>query len=720
MFWRSVQAVAVLGIDSIRWNFPYVVDNLQLLYLHRGDDSFKSAIFDLERKWSFVDGNLNYSDKKLLSRLYFYSNQTEKAEVLYRELLAENPRDGELIRNLGLLLMRRGEIENCTNTAGLCRYPLVSPHFKPQSAQGALRLFSRAYELEPSWSVKWLKHLATMATTRHTAPYISSHKAPTDLLIPSLHENASQAGVAKVDLGRGALVADMDGDGRLDIIAASTGYSLGYYKNIGKRRFVDRTASSGLGGIKNGFIIAAGDIDNDGDLDLYVSRNAFYGQMPNIMLRNDGEGRFTDFTALSGTGNEGAGFVAAFADYDSDGDLDLFVANMSTPSPFGGGAIANLYGRVSNALYRNNGDGVFEDVTEQAGLFSVDSHLGATWGDIDEDGDPDLYVTTYFGFNHLYINQGDGTFVDRAQERGVSAPWSSFSGWFFDYDNDSHLDLLIPSNAPTELVAKYLITHEEPALSQTMRLFKGDGHGYFVDVTEVAGLRVAASAMGANWGDINNDGDPDFYLGTGGPPLEQLEPNRLFLNAGDGTFWDATRLTHSGFLQKGHGVSFADLDGDGWQDLHHSLGGAWMVDTWQNALLWNDTTNRGAGHYLKVVLRGKKSNSHGVGARVTVVIGQRKIVREIGTGGGFGKNPPLAHFGLKNSTSIDELRIVWTGGRTRQTFQNIPVNTTLLIEEDNTCPILLPSTVSSPSYRFARSELLQREHKGILCETKAG
>ena len=185
-----------------------------------------------------------------------------------------------------------------------------------------------------------------------------------------------------------------------------------------------------------------------------------------------------------------------------------------------------------------------------------------------------------------------------------------------------------------------------------MRLFKGDGHGYFVDVTEAAGLRVAASAMGANWGDINNDGYPDFYLGTGGPPLEQLEPNRLFLNAGDGTFWDATRLTHSGFLQKGHGVSFADLDGDGWQDLHHSLGGAWMVDPWQNALLWNDTTNRGAGHYLKVVLRGKKSNSHGIGARVTVVIGQRQIVREIGTGGGFGKNPPLAHFGLKNSTSI--------------------------------------------------------------------
>ena len=141
MFWRSVQAVAVLGIDSIRWNFPYVVDNLQLLYLHRGDDAFTSAIFDLERKRSFVDGNFDYSDKKLLSRLYFYSNQTEKAEVLYRELLAENPRDGELIKNLGLLLMRRGEIENCTNTAGLCRYPLVSPHFKPQSAQGALRLF---------------------------------------------------------------------------------------------------------------------------------------------------------------------------------------------------------------------------------------------------------------------------------------------------------------------------------------------------------------------------------------------------------------------------------------------------------------------------------------------------------------------------------------------------------------------------------------------------
>ena len=133
VFWRSVQAVAVLGLDSIRWNIPYVVDNLQLLYLHQGDNAFKSAIFNLEQKRFVVDAKLAYGDKKLLSRLYFYSNQTEKAEVLYRELLAEHPGDDELIKSLGLLLMRRGEIENCTNSAGLCRYPLVSPHFKPQT-----------------------------------------------------------------------------------------------------------------------------------------------------------------------------------------------------------------------------------------------------------------------------------------------------------------------------------------------------------------------------------------------------------------------------------------------------------------------------------------------------------------------------------------------------------------------------------------------------------
>ena len=718
MFWRSVQAVAVLGIDSIRWNFPYVIDNLRLLYLHRGDDAFKTAIFDLEKKLSVADGDPKYNDKKLLARLYFYSNQVEKAEAFYRELLVDHPSDTELLKGLGVLLMRRGEIENCADVGGLCQYPLVSIHFEPRFAQGALRLFSKAHELEPSWSSKWLVHLSKMATTHHAEPYVISSKVPAGLLIPDLHEGASLAGVDKLDLGRGGLIADMDGDGQLDIVTASTGYSLGYFKNVGKRRFVDRTADSGLSIFKNGFIIAAGDIDNDGDLDLYVSRNAFYGQMPNIMLRNDGKGNFTNITDLSGTGNAGAGFVATFADYDTDGDLDLFVANMSTPLPFGGGAVANLYGRFSNVLYRNNGDSTFEDVTKKAGLFNVDSHLGAAWGDIDEDGDLDLYVTTYFGYNHLYINQGDGTFVDRARERGVRAPWSSFSGWFFDYDNDSHLDLLVPSNAPTESVAKYLVTNQKPALSQTMRLFKGDGHGFFVDMTEAAGLRVIASAMGANWGDINNDGYPDFYLGTGGPPLEQLEPNLLFLNTGDGAFWNATRMTHSGFLQKGHGVSFADLDGDGWQDLHHTLGGAWMVDSWQNALFWNDTPmEQGIGHFLKVVLRGKKSNSHGVGARITVSIGPHQIVREIGTGGGFGKNPLLAQFGLNDSELIDELHIVWPGGVTQQKFENVPVNKTLLIEEDNACLILLPSTVSSPSYRDSRSELLQSKRGAILCET---
>ncbi len=694
VFWRSIQTIAVLGTDSIRWYFPYTAHNLGYLSLHDGEDAFKGAISDLESRLFSPDSGLNYNDKKLLSRLYFYSNRIEKAETLYRELSILHPDDAELIKSFGVLLMSHGRIVNCPNQMDVCQYPFVHPHVEPESTHRALELFIRADELAPSWSTKWLIHLAKVAISRQTNAYQSLDKAPADLLVPELNEDASRAGVAKVDLGRGNLVADMDGDGWLDIITASTNYPLGYFKGIGNRSFVDRTVESGLARINNGFILAAADIDNDGDLDLYVSRNAFYGQMPNIMLRNDGTGHFTDITAFSGTGNSGAGFVAAFADYDTDGDLDLFVANMSSPLPYGGGAIADIYGRHSNVLYRNTGNGKFEDVTEQAGLLNVDSHLGATWGDIDEDGDPDLYVTTFFGFNHLYINQGDGTFVDRAKERGVTAPWASFSGWFFDYDNDSHLDLLVPANMPTELVAQYLVSREEPKLTQTMRLFKGDGQGYFVDVTEQAGLQIAASAMGANWGDINNDGYADFYLGTGGPPMEQLEPNLLLLNRGDGTFWNASDATRSGFLQKGHGVAFADLDGDGWQDLYVSLGGAWLVDTARNVLLWNNPpANLEVGHFLKVLLRGRQSNSHGVGARITVKIGQREIVREIGSGGGFGKNPLMAHFGVKNSHQIDELQVIWPGRVTVQTFRNIPANQTVIIDEGNSCLIFLPSTV---------------------------
>jgi hypothetical protein len=708
VFSRSIHAVQLLGSKAITWNFPYLFDNVTQLHLCQAEDHFQRAIAYFERETANDEGVTKY--RRLLARLYVNDNRLDEAEKLYRTLLEAEPDDPELLKGLGLLLMRKAELQNCTAHAAYCIYPLPRSHPDTSFAEEAHGLFQRADEVKPSWSMKWMVHLSKMAMDHGSVDIADfARPGPDDPLPPRLTEAALTSGVAKVDLGRGGLVGDFDGDGRLDFVVASTLYELGFYRNNGDRSFEDWSVRSGVGNVTSGFIVSAGDIDNDGDLDLYVSRNAFFGQMSNVMLRNDGNGVFEDVTEASGTGDHGSGFVAAFADYDLDGDLDLFVANLSNPVKYIGGAIAKTYGRNSNVLYRNRGDGTFENVTEQAGLDCIDSHLGASWGDFDADGDPDLYATTYFGMNHLYVNQGDGTFVDRAKSAGVREPWSSFSGWFFDYDADTHLDLLVPTHAPTELVAKYQLTNEPPRMEQNMRLYRGDGKGGFVDVTEESGLRIGTSAMGANWGDINSDGYPDFYLGTGGPQLERLEPNIFFVNRGDGTFWNATFATDTGYIQKGHGVSFADLDGDGWQEMHVTLGGAWPIDVWANALHWNESKlDYPDRHFAKVVLRGRESNSHGVGARVLLTAGGRTLVREIGAGGGFGINAYLAEFGLDTADRIDKLEVVWPspGGPTRQVFENLPVDVTLMVDEAGERPLILDPMISAPVFGIPEDALL--------------
>jgi len=597
-------------------------------------------------------------------------------------------------------------VQNCAVNRSPCIYPLPQPHLDPSLAAEALGYFERALALEESWTLKWLVHFTE--TAMGETEELAAFARPTQPVepMPRLVERAFESGAEAVNLGKGSLVGDLDGDGRLDIVAGEQFGPLMSFRNDGDRRFTETSASSGIGAVSAGFMPGIGDVDNDGDLDLYIGRDAFFGTMENVLLRNDGSGVFSDATAESGLGDPGATFVTPFADYDLDGDLDVFVANLANPNRIGL-AFETLFGKHASTLYRNNGDGTFTDVGEEAGVSCVDSHLGASWGDFDGDGDPDLLNTTYFGLNHLYENLGDGTFRDVAEEKGLREPWSSFSGWFFDYDGDLDLDIFVPSHAPTEAVAKYNVTGVPPLVQFTMRLYRNEGDGSFTDVTTEAGLQVAASAMGANWGDINGDGWPDFYIATGGPLLNRIEPNMLFVNRGDGSFWNATFETGTGSLQKGHGVSFTDLDGDGRQELHVSMGGAWPVDTWANLLFWNETeyADGERPHFVKVVLRGVKSNSHGVGAKVIVRTGDRAILREVGAGGGFGVNPFIAEFGLGRARSIDSIEVLWPGQTSGTVYENLPADVTVLIEEGADSPLLLEPWVSSPMHGVAEADL---------------
>ena len=289
---------------------------------------------------------------------------------------------------------------------------------------------------------------------------------------------APKTGLTHPGLAGGMIAEDFNGDGLLDLFTSDSNASgqPHLYLANGRSGFDDYSKQAGLEGLVGGLNLVSADYDNDGDVDVLVLRGAWMrdqGRHPNSLLRNDGHGHFTDVTFEAGLGeNHWPTQTAAFADYDNDGDLDLYIGNESEPAQ-----------PAPSELFRNNGDGTFTDVAQAAGVTNDSYTKGVAWGDIDGDGDMDLYVSNMAGFNRLYENAGDGTFRDVAEERGVTTPISGFPCWFFDYNNDGKLDLFAasyggPQHPPSlaDVAGSYLgLRHS----GEAMRLYRGDGGGGF-------------------------------------------------------------------------------------------------------------------------------------------------------------------------------------------------------------------------------------------------
>jgi hypothetical protein len=358
---------------------------------------------------------------------------------------------------------------------------------------------------------------------------------------------------------------------------------------------------------------------------------------------------------------------AAWADFDNDGWLDVFVGHELTPSQ----------------LFRNRGDGTFEDVTARAGVGKTAFTKGATWGDYDNDGWRDLYVSNMFGENFLYHANGDGTFTDVAAKLGVQKPLTSFTTWFFDYDNDGWLDLFVVSFPPSvaEFVKHYL---KMPPLAETLTLYRNNGDGTFADVSARLGLDRVVPAMGANFGDLDNDGYLDVYLGTGAPSLAALMPNIMLKNDGGRRFLDVTETTGTGHLQKGHAIAFTDLDNDGDEEVILNVGGAVPGDRYQDAVFLNPG---GFGNnWISLKLVGVKTNRAALGARIRLTLpsadeGSNLRYREVTSGSSFGASSLAQHIGLGKASKIATLEIDWPVSRTTQTFHDVPVNRFLEIRE---------------------------------------
>jgi len=597
--------------------------------------------------------------------------------------------------HLGLAWMVWGEGQNCIarHSSESCILPIRpgGVHQDQEGARQALHYWTEGLQrAEPNGNLylaeKWLLNVAAMTLGEWPDGVPEALRIPesvfaSDQEFPRFHDVAPELGLNVQSLAGGAGVEDYDGDGRLDVVCSSwdTAGQLRLFLAREDGGFVERTHEAGLDGITGGLNLTQADYDGDGDVDLFVLRGGWQQEpgevYPNSLLRNRGGAHFVDVTLLAMGSEHRPTQTAAWSDYDLDGDLDVYVGNESSPSS-----------RNNCQLFRNLGDGRFEDVAVAAGVGNLRYTKGVTWGDMDSDGDPDLYVSNYQAKNRLYENDGQGGFEDVASERGVDGPRDSFPAWFWDFDNDGALDLYVASYSESSdgyrlapVVASALGL---PVGLERNRLYRGDGQGHFSEVAGELGLDAYTVTMGANHGDVDNDGFDDIYLGTGYPFFDGLTPNLLFRNLAGRGFADVTTAAGVGHLQKGHGVVFADLDDDGDLDLYEELGGAYPGDAFGNALFENPGST---AHWIEVELVGKRSNRFGLGSRVRAQIGTGDSITQVyswaGSSGSFGANPFVLHLGLGSAEHVGELEVWWPASRTTQVFRDLPADRRVRIVE---------------------------------------
>ena len=333
---------------------------------------------------------------------------------------------------------------------------------------------------------------------------------------------------------------------------------LSYFHNNGDGSFINQSVKAGLSDQLGGLNITQGDYNNDGCVDILVLRGGWELPKRLSLLRNNCNGTFSDVTKQSGLAEPARSTQSAtWVDIDNDGKLDLFIANEHAPAE----------------LFLNKGDGTFADISQAAGIARPAFSKAIAAGDYDNDGYTDLYVSNLNGENYLYHNNGNRTFTEVAAMAGVERPWASFAAWFFDYDNDGWTDLFVTSYyMSTEETARTYMGL--PPNAETLKLYRNLGNGRFRDVTNEVGLNRVFMPMGSNFGDIDNDGFLDIYLGNGNPSYASLVPNVLLHNKEGKAFADITASSGTGAMAKGHGVAFADLDNDGDEDIFVVMGGA--------------------------------------------------------------------------------------------------------------------------------------------------
>ena len=454
------------------------------------------------------------------------------------------------------------------------------------------------------------------------------------------------AGLEGIVSGLNLIQADYDNDGYLDVLVLRgawlpDGLPNSLLRNNGDGTFEDVTEEAGLLQLYATQTATWTDYNNDGWIDLFIgnetwttagammsspSGSAIRTEMgnPAQLLRNNGDGTFTDVARVAGVAVVGLSKGVLSGDFDNDGRPDLFISRADGP----------------NVLLRNNG--------------------------------PD--------------DSGQWTFTDVSDPAGITEPIESFSAWFWDFDNDGWVDIFVAGYRAKhgDVAAEYLgLPHQ----AELPRLYRNNGDGTFSDVTVNVRLNRILHQMGGNFGDLDNDGYLDIYSATGNADLQTLIPNRVFRNEGGRFFQDVTTAGGFGHIQKGHGVAFGDIDNDGDQDLYVNMGGAFEGDVGQNVLFENPGHgNEWITLRLEGVQSNRAAIGARIKVTVETTDGPRTIYRTVSSGGSFGASSLQQEIGLGAATAIRELTVSWPASGRTDTYRDVALNTTYAMREGDAAP----------------------------------
>lgn len=497
-------------------------------------------------------------------------------------------------------------------------------------------------------------------------------------------------------MGAGCLFFDYDSDGYLDIFLVNSGNSCAnpdkhrtdpaemnvLYRNNGDGTFTDVTKQSGFErnhGYGMGCISA--DYDNDGDADLYLTN---YGA--NQLYRNNGDGTFSDVTTHAGIGDSRWSVSASFGDYNNDGYLDLYVGNYldyeiesAHPCILEGVHIycgPHEYPGAQDTLYRNNGDGTFTDVTAKSGVRNGGKGLGVLFTDYNSDGHPDIFVANDAVEDFLYHNNGDGTFTDVAVSAGIA------------YNSEGRATAsmgIANGDYDNDGLLDLFITNFSLEVNS---LFHNDGDSFYTMTTFETGLAEPSFSQlgfGTQFLDADNNGTLDLFVANGHvwdnvakitPSLSYKQNCQFFANTGEGKFRDISEKVGTFFINPvvARGTAIGDYDNDGDVDILVSCSNDSPV------LLRNDTHIR--NNWLRIELIGTKSNRDGIGSKVKIKAGDITLVNEVTCGGSYASGSELVlHFGLGTSSEVDSIEVKWQSGLV-QRLENVSVNQAILIREN--------------------------------------